>query len=156
MAITEAEYLSLDAVGLAARIAAGAFSAAEALEAALARSAKVNPRINAITHDLGERARSEVAAHAPAGPLAGVPFLLKDLGPKLAGTATTDSCRLYAQDIAETDSPLTSLYKEAGLVIFGKTNTPELGLEPVTEPAMFGPTRNPWDLSRTARSESVV
>jgi Asp-tRNA(Asn)/Glu-tRNA(Gln) amidotransferase A subunit family amidase len=154
MPITEADYLSLDAVGLAERIAQGELSAAEALEAALARSAKVNPKVNAITHDLADRARREVAAKAPSGPLAGVPFLLKDLGPRLAGTATTDSCRLYAQDIADADSPLTRLYKGAGLVIFGKTNTPELGLEPVTEPVMFGPTRNPWDLSRTAGGSS--
>ena len=154
MAITEDDYLGRDAIGLAAMIAEGQVTAAEALEAALARSAKVNPKINAITHDLAERARREVAAKAPSGPLAGVPFLLKDLGPKLAGTATTDSCRLYAQDIAETDSPLTSLYKDAGLVIFGKTNTPELGLEPITEPVMFGPTRNPWDLSRTSGGSS--
>ena len=154
MAISEDDYLARDAVGLAMMIEGGQISAAEALEAALARSAKVNPKINAITQDLGERARREVAAKAPAGPLAGVPFLLKDLGPELAGTSTTASCRLYAQDIAESDSPLTSLYKEAGLVIFGKTNTPEIGLEPITEPAMFGPTRNPWDLTRTSGGSS--
>jgi Asp-tRNA(Asn)/Glu-tRNA(Gln) amidotransferase A subunit family amidase len=124
------------------------------LEAALARSAKVNPKINAITLDLAARARREIAQRPPTGPLAGVPFLLKDLGPKLAGTPTTDACKLYADDIAETDSPITRLYKEAGLVIFGKTNTPELGLEPITEPAMFGPTRNPWDLARTSGGSS--
>jgi Asp-tRNA(Asn)/Glu-tRNA(Gln) amidotransferase A subunit family amidase len=154
MAITESDYMAQDAVGLASLVAGGQIGPAEALEAALARAAKVNPKINAITHDLASRARREVAERAPTGPLASVPFLLKDLGLKLAGTATTDSCRLYAQDIAETDSPLTTLYKDAGLVIFGKTNTPELGLEPVTEPAMFGPTRNPWDLSRTAGGSS--
>jgi Asp-tRNA(Asn)/Glu-tRNA(Gln) amidotransferase A subunit family amidase len=154
MAITEDDYLARDAIGLAELIASRQITAAEALEAALARSAKVNPKINAITMDLGERARREVAERAPTGPLAGVPFLLKDLGPKLAGTATTDSCKLYVDDVAETDSPLTSLYKQAGLVIFGKTNTPEIGLEPITEPVMFGPTRNPWDLSRTSGGSS--
>jgi amidase len=154
MAISEEDYLAQDAMGLAQLIARGQISAAEALEAALARSAKVNPKINAITMDLADRARREIAARAPTGPLAGVPFLLKDLGPRLAGTATTDSCRLYLDDIAETDSPLTSLYKAAGLTIFGKTNTPELGLEPITEPQMFGPTRNPWDLSRTSGGSS--
>jgi amidase len=150
MAITEDDYLAQDAIALAGHIAGGRLTAVEALEAALARSDKVNPKINAITLDLAERARRELAAKTPTGPLAGVPFLLKDLGPKLAGTATTDACKLYADDIAETDSPLTALYKAAGLTIFGKTNTPELGLEPVTEPAMFGPTRNPWDLSRSS------
>src|SRR5580704_19244034 len=150
----EEEYLAEDAVGLAGLIASKQISAAEAFEAALARSAKVNPKINAITMDLADRARRELAERAPTGPLAGVPFLLKDLGPRLAGTATTDSCKLYLDDIAEADSPLTSLYKAAGLTIFGKTNTPEMGLEPITEPAMFGPPRNPWDLSRTSGGSS--
>ncbi|HXQ17303.1 MAG TPA: amidase [Caulobacteraceae bacterium] len=154
MAISEQDYLARDAVGLAMMIQGGQISAAEALEAALARSAKVNPKINAITMDLADRARREVAARAPTGLLAGVPFLLKDLGPRLAGTPTTDSCKLYVDDVAETDTPLTSLYKAAGLTIFGKTNTPELGLEPITEPVMFGPTRNPWDLSRTSGGSS--
>ena len=143
MSISEQDYLARDAIGLAQLIASGEVSPAEALDAALARSAKVNPRVNAITMDLADRARRELAQRAPTGSLAGVPFLLKDLGPRLAGTATTDSCKLYVDDIAEADSPLTSLYKAAGLTIFGKTNTPEMGLEPITEPAMFGPTRNP-------------
>jgi Asp-tRNA(Asn)/Glu-tRNA(Gln) amidotransferase A subunit family amidase len=151
--MNEADYMAQDAIGLAGLIAGGQVSAAEALEAALARSAKVNPALNAITMDLSERARRE--ANGPlGGRLAGVPFLLKDLGPALAGTPTTNSSKLYLDDIAETDSPQTALYKAAGLVIFGKTNTPELGLEPVTEPAMFGPTRNPWDLTRTSGGSS--
>jgi amidase len=151
--MTEDEYLAHDAVGLAALIAKKEISAPEALEAALARAASVNPKLNAITMDLAERARREAALPA-AGPLAGVPVLLKDLGPTLAGTPTTSACKLYKDDVAETDSPQTALYRAAGLVIFGKTNTPELGLEPVTEPAMFGPTRNPWDLSRTSGGSS--
>jgi len=151
--MNEEDYLAEDAVGLAGLIARKEITAAEALEAALARAAKVDPRLNTITMDLSERAR-HAAAGPLSGPLAGVPFLLKDLGPELAGTPTTNSCKLYAEDVAQADSPLTMLYKAAGLVIFGKTNTPELGLEPVTEPAMFGPTRNPWDLSRTSGGSS--
>jgi len=154
MAISEHDYLTHDAVGLAALIAAREITPAEALEAALARAAKLNPKLNAITMDLSERARREAAGGALSGPLAGVPFLLKDLGPDLAGTPTTCSSRLYAGDVAKADSPLTALYRAAGLVVFGKTNTPELGLEPVTEPAMFGPTRNPWDLARTSGGSS--
>ena len=153
--MNEDDYLACDAVGLAERIARREVSAAEALEAALARMAKVNPKINAVTMDLSERARAEAArAGDKAGPLAGVPFLLKDLGAKLEGTVTTESSRLYAETIAANDSALSTAYRKAGLVIFGKTNTPELGLEPVTEPAMFGPTRNPWDLTRTAGGSS--
>ncbi len=147
------EYAAQDAVGLAALIAGRQVSATEVLEAALARMAEVNPKINAITQDLGERAR-KVAASGLTGPLAGVPFLLKDLGPTLAGTPTTNSSKLYQHDIADADSPLTTFYKGAGLNIFGKTNTPEFGLEPVTEPELFGPSRNPWDLSRTPGGSS--
>ncbi|HEX3919940.1 MAG TPA: amidase [Caulobacteraceae bacterium] len=151
--MTEDDYMAQDAMGLAGLIGARDVSASEVLEAALTRMAKVNPKINAVTLDLSDRARAETGGELQ-GPLAGVPFLLKDLGPKLAGTATTDSCKLYANDIAAEDSPLTKLYRQAGLIIFGKTNTPELGLEPVTEPAMFGPTRNPWNLARTAGGSS--
>jgi Asp-tRNA(Asn)/Glu-tRNA(Gln) amidotransferase A subunit family amidase len=152
--MTRDEYMACDAVGLAALVARGEVSAAEALEAALTRLAEVNPKLNAVTQDLSERARRQVARGAPAGPLGGVPYLLKDLGPTLAGTPTTGSCRLYADDVAEADSPLAAAYQRAGLVIFGKTNTPEIGLEPITEPAMFGPTRNPWDLTRTSGGSS--
>jgi amidase len=152
--MNEEDYLAQDAMGLAELIAGRQVSAAEVLEAALARTAKVNPKLNAITLDLSERARAEARDGQLQGPLAGVPFLLKDLGPQLAGTATTQSCRLYAADVAKADSPLAALYRAAGLVIFGKTNTPELGLEPITEPAMFGPTRNPWDLTRTSGGSS--
>src|SRR5580704_2717308 len=137
--ISEDDYLARDAMGLAELVASRQASAAEVLEAALARAAKVNPKINAIVMDLADFARRAAGGPLP-GPLAGVPFLLKDLGPKLAGTATTESCKLYADKIAETDSPLTTLYRQAGLVIFGKTSTPEMGLEPVTEPVMYGPT----------------
>jgi len=152
--MTEDDYLAQDAVGLAALIARREITATEALEAALARAARLNPRLNAITMDLSDQARREAAAGDLGGPMAGVPFLLKDLGPDLADTPTTASCKLFAGEIAEADSPLAARYRAAGLVIFGKTNTPELGLEPVTEPAMFGPTRNPWDLSRTSGGSS--
>jgi len=152
--MTEDEYLAQDAVGLGELINTHEIAATEALDAALARLARVNPKINAVTLDLSERARREAKAVSGAGPLAGVPYLLKDLGQTLAGTVTTSSCKLYQDDIADADSALTAAYRAAGLVIFGKTNTPEIGLEPVTEPVMFGPTRNPWDLSRTAGGSS--
>ena len=152
--MTEDDYLAQDAVGLGELIAARKISAAEALEAALARLAKVNSKLNAVTMDLSERARREAASPPGSGPLVGVPYLLKDLGQSLAGTPTTLSCKLYKDDIADADSALTAAYRAAGLVIFGKTNTPELGLEPITEPKMFGPTRNPWDPSRTSGGSS--
>lgn len=143
------EYRRHDAVGLADLVARGEVSAAELLETALARTAEVNPKINAVVQLFPDRAQP-----TPEGPLAGVPFLLKDLGAALAGTPTTGGSRLFEHALASADSALVRLYKAAGLAIFGKTNTPEFGLWPVTESELLGPCRNPWDLSRTSGGSS--
>ena len=145
------DYRRHDAVGLAALVASRQVSAGELVDGAAARLAQVNPRINAVTQDLTCRARSETPA---AGPFSGVPFLLKDLGVSLAGTPTTRGSRLYADAVASADSALTTLYKQAGLSVVGKTNTPEFGLWPVTESELLGPCRNPWDLTRTSGGSS--
>src|SRR5665213_3345050 len=133
--MNQSDYLSQDAVGLADLIARREVSAAEALEAALTRTEVVNPNLNAVTLLLADEARAAVKGGAPAGPLGGVPFLVKDLGVQVKGTATTAGSRLLADTVAAADSALVAAYRQAGLVIFGKTNTPEFGLEPVTEPA---------------------
>lgn len=145
------EYRSHDAVGLAGLVARGDVTAGELLDVAVSRMADVNPRINAVTSDLSERARG---GHAAGGPLAGVPFLLKDLGATLAGTVMTSGSRVFADAVSDADSALTGLYRAAGLNIFGKTNTPEFGLWPFTESALLGDCRNPWDLSRTPGGSS--
>ncbi|HEY8614717.1 amidase [Phenylobacterium sp.] len=147
-----ADYRRHDAVGLAELVARREVSAGELLDAAVARSAEVNPRINAVTLDLSARARAEPPATS--GPLAGVPFLLKDLGAALEGTVTSGGSRLFADDVASADSALVRLYRQAGLSIFGKTNTPEFGLWPFTEGDYLGVCRNPWDLSRTPGGSS--
>lgn len=138
------EYRSHDAVGLAALVAKGEVTSAELLETALARVAEVNPKINAVTSDLSDRARGP----AGEGPLAGVPFLLKDLGAAMEGTVTTLGSRVFEDSVAAEDSAITRLYRGAGLNIFGKTNTPEFGLWPFTESELLGVCRNPWDISR--------
>jgi Asp-tRNA(Asn)/Glu-tRNA(Gln) amidotransferase A subunit family amidase len=145
------EYRRHDAVGLAELVARREVSADELLDVATARMAEVNPKINAVTMDLTERARAETPAH---GAFSGVPFLLKDLGAALAGTPTTRGSRLYADAVAPADSALTAAYKASGLSIFGKTNTPEFGLWPMTESDFLGICRNPWDLSRTPGGSS--
>ena len=145
------EYRRHDAVGLAELVARREVSASELLETAIARMQAVNPQINAIVQDLSERARGEAVAH---GPLSGVPFLLKDLGVTLAGTPTTGGSRVFKDVVAPADSALTAAYKAAGLVVFGKTNTPEFGQWPVTESDLLGPARNPWDLARTPGGSS--
>ena len=145
------DYRRHDAVGLAELVARKDVSAAELLDAAAARMAEVNPKINAVTMDLTERARAEPMVH---GAFSGVPFLLKDLGATLAGTPTTGGSRLFADAIAPADNAITTAYKGAGLSIFGKTNTPEFGLWPMTESDLLGICRNPWDLSRTPGGSS--
>jgi amidase len=145
------DYRRHDAVGLAELVARREVSADELLGTAAARMAQVNPKINAVTLDLTERARAETA---DPGVLCGVPFLLKDLGATLAGTPTTMGSRLFAENVAAADSALTAAYKAAGLSIFGKTNTPEFGLWPFTESEFLGVCRNPWDLSRTPGGSS--
>ncbi|HEY8004442.1 MAG TPA: amidase [Phenylobacterium sp.] len=145
------DYRRHDAVGLAGLVARREVSADELLETAAARMAEVNPKINAVTQDLTGRARTE---ERTPGPFCGVPFLLKDLGAALAGTPTTGGSRLFADTVAPADSALTAAYKGAGLSIFGKTNTPEFGLWPMTESELLGVCRNPWDLGRTPGGSS--
>lgn len=142
-----------DALGLAARVASKEVSPTELVEDAIARIEKVNPQLNAVVHPLYVQARAR--AQTPLeGPFAGVPFLLKDLGQTIAGAPTVGGSRFFRGEIASEDSELFGRYQAAGLITLGKTNTPELGLMPVTEPEVFGPTRNPWDTSRTCGGSS--
>jgi Asp-tRNA(Asn)/Glu-tRNA(Gln) amidotransferase A subunit family amidase len=145
------DYRRHDAVGLAKLVRKREVSAAELLDVAAARMAQVNPQINAVTRDLTDRARAEPEGE---GPLAGVPYLLKDLGAALGGVPTSYGSKMFAEVVPAADSAITRLYKAAGLSIFGKTNTPEFGLWPVTESDLLGPARNPWDLSRTPGGSS--
>jgi Asp-tRNA(Asn)/Glu-tRNA(Gln) amidotransferase A subunit family amidase len=152
--MNQADYQAQDAVGLADLIRKGEISAGEALEAALARTEAVNARINAVTFSMAEAAKAQVQGAAPAGPLGGVPFLLKDLSAQAAGTPTSAGSRLFATAEYPADNAVVAAYRRSGLVIFGKTNTPEFGLEPVTEPELFGPSRNPWNLEHTPGGSS--
>jgi len=145
------EYRSHDAVGLAALVAKKEVTAGELLDVATARMAEVNPQLNAVTLDLTAQAR---AAPPGPGPLSGVPYLLKDLGAHYEGVPTSGGSKLFSTTRAAADSAITKLYRAAGLSIFGKTNTPEFGLWPVTESDLLGAARNPWDLSRTPGGSS--
>ena len=119
----------------------------------IARIEARNPAINAIVLKLYDSARA-AAGQTLAGPLAGVPFLLKDLSATLAGTPTSEGNRRLGAVPRGADSELVARYRQAGLIFVGKTNTPEFGLAPVTEPEAFGRCRNPWDLSRTPGGSS--
>ena len=153
MALPLPEYDDLDAIGLAALIASGDVTPREALEAAIARAEVRNPQINAVVTRFDERARSRADA-LPTGPLRGVPTLLKDLKIGLQGTTTSNSCRLTRDKILQQSSVLAERYEAAGMQIFGKTNTPEFGIMGITEPALRGPCRNPWNLAHTPGGSS--
>jgi Asp-tRNA(Asn)/Glu-tRNA(Gln) amidotransferase A subunit family amidase len=147
------EYAGLDATALAAHVAAGEVTAAELLAAARERTAAVNPRLNAVVRLLDGEADERVREPLP-GPFAGVPFLLKDLGHDQAGVPTSGGCRALADRPAAEDATVVRRWLDAGLVVFGRTNTPEFGAKGVTEPDLFGPARNPWDPERTPGGSS--
>ncbi|MFT3924136.1 MAG: amidase [Myxococcales bacterium] len=153
--ISYEEYAALDAVAMAALVAAGKVSASELLEAAIARAELVNPRLNAIVIPMHAIAR-ERAAGPLAGSFAGVPFLLKDLYQDYAGVLSTSGCGAYrrAGYVPRRHSVLVERWLAAGLVMFGRTNTPEFGGKGITEPHAWGATRNPWQLSRTPGGSS--
>lgn len=149
------EILSLDAIGQAERVTAGDASPGELLEAAIARCEARNPDLNAVTVKFYDMAREAVAAgRVPDGPFHGVPFLLKDFYAHKAGTPTTASCPLLAGAAMDHDSFLTQRLEQAGFVIFGKTNVPELVSIGTTEPRLYGPSRNPADRERTPGGSS--
>jgi amidase len=153
-AVAFADYGSHDAVGLAQLVRVGDVSPAELLDEALARTAAVNSKVNAVIHLMEARAREAIATGLPDGPFTGVPFLVKDLMTACAGEPMRSGSRLFRDFVPAADEELARRYRAAGLVIFGKTNTPEFGVSNVTEPELFGPTRNPWDLERTSSGSS--
>ncbi|BBY60868.1 amidase [Mycolicibacterium sarraceniae] len=146
-----AELASLDAIGQAALVASGELSAVELLDAAITRT-QASRGINAVITDLFDRGRNQAAALDQSGtlrtgaadPLAGVPFLLKDLGASLAGAREAMGSRALRNHVATQTAWIVERYLAAGLVVFGKTNTPEWGNHCTTEPSLFGRTANPW------------
>src|SRR4029079_12458710 len=148
------DYGACDALGLADLVRRREATPEELLDQAVARMARVNPQINAVVTPLHDEARRAIAAGLPDGPFRGVPFLLKDLDADCAGTPMASGSRFLAGTRSDHDSPLVARYRRARLVFAGKTNTPEFGLTPYTEPELFGPTRNPWDPSCTPGGSS--
>ncbi|MCA0239852.1 MAG: amidase [Proteobacteria bacterium] len=138
------DYEAHDGLGLAALLRRGEVSAPELLQAAIERIEARNPALNAVVTPLFDAARAAVAQGLPDGPFRGVPFLVKELVASVAGTATTFGSRLYSHNTAAADSEIVARYRRAGLVIVGKTNSPEFGLSPTTESLLYGITRNPW------------
>ncbi|PTY36933.1 hypothetical protein BGP77_06510 [Saccharospirillum sp. MSK14-1] len=147
-------YRQQDALGLADLVRRGDVSAEQLLEVAISRAEAVNPSVNAIITPLYDYAREQLRQGVPDGPFSGVPFLLKDLLGSLTGTPLSNGSRALKGRLSTEDSELVKRFKRTGVVIFGKTNTPEFGLKGVTEPQVFGATRNPWNLDRTPGGSS--
>jgi amidase len=142
------EYASHDALGLAALVASGAISALELVETAIAAIGDLNPTLNAVIHESYGRARAEARGDLPDGPFRGVPFLLKDLAcGNRAGDPIHWGTRFLrdADFLAKTSSYLVDKFEQAGLVVVGRSNVPELGAWATTESEAYGPCRNPWN-----------
>ena len=150
------DLLTLDATAQAELVRSGEASPGELVEAAIARTESVNPELNAVIHPLFEEAREAATGELPDGPFRGVPFMLKDLGAALAGQPLHLGMRYLKQrDFrAPVDTYLAQRFRDAGFVVIGKTNTPELGILPTTEPRAYGPSRNPWDTGRSTGGSS--
>jgi len=148
------EYEQYDAIGLNELIRSKQVSAEDVLETAITHCEKINPQINAVIHTMYDEAHAQLKIADQTAPLYGVPFLLKDLGMSYKGVPTTSGSQYFKNYVPQFDSELVCRYKKAGLLIMGKTNTPEFGTNWITEPLLFGPCRNPFDLSRTPGGSS--
>ncbi len=151
---TFAEYESFDGLGLASLVKTGVISPQELVKAAIERIEKHNPALNAVIYKMYDEAHSSVKQSIPPGIFHGVPFLLKDLLADCEGVPLQFGSRFTEGWVSAHDSELVRRMKNAGLIIVGKTNTPEFGLSPVTEPKLFGPTHNPWDVTRVTGGSS--
>lgn len=141
-----AEYKNYDALGLAELVARREVSPLELLETAEALVEDSNPDMNAVVHAHFDLARQQIAVGLPEGPFCGVPFLIKNTGIEVKDMVLSTGAHLYRDAVSPRDGTLAARYRKAGLVILGKSNTPEFALSFTTEPQEFGPTRNPWNL----------
>lgn len=147
---------ALDATDQARLVRDGEVSAAELVQSAIDRCREVDPILNALIHPRFDAAVEDAGGPLPDGPFAGVPFVLKDLDGTMAGEPFHGGTRFLKDHgyVATVESELTARFRRAGLVVIGRSNTPELGLVTTTEPVAYGPTRNPWDTERSTGGSS--
>jgi amidase len=150
------ELARLDATAQADLVRRKEVKPQDLVDAAIARIERVNPELNAVITPLFDKARKAAAGNLPEGPFRGVPFLLKDLIAQSAGDPFHSGMRLLRDRkwVSESDTHLVTRFRQAGFVILGKTNTPELGPLPTTEPDAYGPTRNPWNTAHSPGGSS--
>lgn len=156
------EIAGYDAVGQAELVRRGEVSAADLVMSAVERIEQLNPGLNAVVTPMftqaADEARAGTAARSgrtgPSGPLAGVPYLLKDLVAEVKGVRFTEGSRFLRDHVSDYDSEIVTRLRRAGLIIVGKTSAPEFGMAPTCEASLFGPTRNPWNLSLSTSGSS--
>src|SRR6202171_1716904 len=147
------EYGSYDGMGLDDLVRKRQVSARELLDEAIARTAKVDPQINAVVVKHYDYAQRQIDRGLPDGPFTGVPFLLKDLD-ILEGTRTTSGASVYKNNVPDHTGTRAQRFLNTGVTILGKNSSPEFGLMPTTESRLFGPTRNPWNLAHSSGGSS--
>ncbi|WP_375765615.1 amidase [Archangium gephyra] len=147
-------YDALDATALADLVRKKELHPTELVEETISRIEAVNPKLNAVVHKMYAQARKAAAGPLPEGPFSGVPFLVKDLDGYLAGEPYAGGCRALVGYVPDHDSELMARFRRAGVIFVGKTATPELGILGVTETALNGPTRNPWNPEHTPGGSS--
>ena len=150
------DFATLDATAQAQLVRTGEASPAELVDAAIERIERIDPELHAFTTTRFDRARTEAAGDLPDGPFRGVPFALKDLSCTLVGEPAYDGVPVLKLEDwrAPVTSNLAARFQAAGLVIVGRTSSPELGIMPTTEPLAYGPTHNPWNLAHTPGGSS--
>lgn len=148
------EYDAYDALGLADLVRRREVSAEELLNEAWRRYEACNSKINAIVWANRDIAQRAIKSGLPSGPFHGVPIVVKDIVASVQGFPSTNGSRLFANNVATDDSDLVKRIRAGGFNIFGMSTTPELGMNPTTEAALYGPTRNPWDLTRSPGGSS--
>ena len=152
--VKSTELVFLDATAQAELVRRKEVKPIELVDAAIERIERLNPTLNAVITPIYEQARTAANSALPEGPFTGVPFLLKDVIASYAGVRMTFGSRFLRDHVPDHDSELVARHKRAGLIILGKTNAPEFGILPTTEPHLFGPTHNPWDIKRTPGGSS--
>ena len=152
--LTPQEWEARDALGIAELIKSGEINAREVVETAISRIEQLDPIVNAVIYRAFDNAIESASRQKTSSPFAGVPYLLKDLSAPAQGLPLTNGSRLLAESAATFDSSLVARLKSAGFLLLGRTNSAEFGLNISTEPAAYGPTRNPWQLDRIAGGSS--
>ena len=148
------DYADYDGLGLAGLVRKGEVTPLELLDAAIERIERHNGKLNAVVHKAYDEARATAKGALPDGPFKGVPFLIKDLGVRVKGWPRTSASRFAQVEADSDDSEMTRRYRAAGVVLAGKTNTPEFGIPGVTTSALLGPCRNPWNTDHISGGSS--